>query len=230
MNKAFSVALTVAVLIPPTLISEQASKANLYAPTPSKSLDKALVTASSQIQTPGSTSTPSQSLLDPQMVQDLQKFQSLQVKSLPSLEEENIKKELLRNSFFLKGAGFILQNTKFMSDPSYLQAENAALDLLIEALRSGDRKVAFQVIQKVIQDPQIEDPQISLETRKTLAGIKAELLFHSTALYPSQFQGLEASLPGPVSQKIWQNVQEQQNENLAESRREIASREAQKSH
>ncbi len=54
--------------------------------------------------------------------------------------------------------------------------------------------------------------------RRALAGIKAEIMYQLSSERPGEAAQLQASLPGPVSERIWNNVQYQQENNLAESR------------
>jgi hypothetical protein len=107
-----------------------------------------------------------------------------------------------------------------MSDPQFEAAENAALDLLLESFQRGDRATSLEVIQSLIQDQQVENGQLPQSIRETLAGIKGELLYNAVALAPQEFKSTVQNLPGPVSQRIWQNVQEKHRQNLAESQLE----------
>ena len=95
--------------------------------------------------------------------------------------------------------------------------QNAAIDMLLDALKSGDSEVAVDVLRSVVTDGQVEDESIDRSTRENLAGIKAEVLFQWSALKPAQASELASLLPGPISQKIWQNVVDAQQSNLNES-------------
>lgn len=157
---------------------------------------------------------------------DLKMFSQLQLKPMPSDEEQRRRKELLHDRDFLTQLGPILLDPQMMMDPQFEVAENAALDLLIEALRAGDRETSLQVIRQVVEDKQVEDPSLPMSVRETLAGEKGELMYHAVAVAPAEFSNLSQSLPGPVSQKIWANVQEKHRQNLAESQLEVQAHEA----
>ena len=120
-------------------------------------------------------------------------------------EGESLEKSsLLKNASVLRAMGVRLVRPPG-SDTAAVE-QNTAVEMLIEALRSGDSQVAAEVLKGVIKDSQIEDPKLDMGIRSNLAGIKAEILFQWTALRPTQAQELATLLPGPVSQKIWQNV------------------------
>jgi hypothetical protein len=156
-----------------------------------------------------------------QHVEELNFFQQIKEKVFLTEAEEAEKKKMLRDSSFLRQTGQTLMAVDWMQDPKYTETQNAALDLLLDALQSGDQQVALEVIWSVVKDSQVEDTNLDLKVREALAGTKAELLYHATALAPREFQDLTSQLPGPVSQKIWQNVQKMQSENLIESQREL---------
>lgn len=217
----------------PTLIPEQ-EKDSAPVSQQSESLSPSINKTPEAPAVPPESPGPKQTIqalnsepLEPILVRDLEKMQSLLSKPLLSPSEEREKKALLKDKVFLERNALALKNIRAMSDSDYMKWENAALDTLVGALREGDRAVASKIILEVIQDPQVEDAQLPMEIRKTLGGIKAELLFHATSLAPENFPEIESVLPGPISQKIWQNVQEQQKDNLAESQLEIAQRENQ---
>jgi hypothetical protein len=99
-------------------------------------------------------------------------------------------------------------------------SQDAAVDLLIEALKSGDKAMASEVAKAVIEDAQVENATLEQGVRENLAGIKAEVLYHWAAYMPEDAAGIERYLPGPVSQKIWSNVTRRHESNRAESREE----------
>jgi hypothetical protein len=157
--------------------------------------------------------------------QGLLGYKKLHAKTFLNSQEEVEKKEMLSNSEFIGDLGRVLSDTSMMQDPHYEEMENAALDLIVEALQKGDRESSLQVIQSIIQDPQVENTQLPQKVRETLAGIKGELLYHAVAFAPNEFSNIESLLPGPVSQKIWQNVQGQHQQNFNESQVEVQERE-----
>lgn len=125
------------------------------------------------------------------------------------------KSSLLKNASVLRAMGVRLVRPP--GSEAAAGEQNTAIEMLIEALRSGDSEVASEVLKGVIKDSQIEDGQLEMSIRSNLAGIKAEILFQWSALRPTQAQELATLLPGPVSRKIWQNVIDAQTSNVAES-------------
>lgn len=159
--------------------------------------------------------------VDPRVASQLSGFQQLHEKVFLSASDESEKKNLLMDSQFIRMSADVLKNVKSMEDPEFEKSQNSAMDALLEALKSGNQAAAHTAITELILDPQVEDPALPMPIRKTLAGIKAELLYHATALDPQGFSRVVSNLPGPVSGQIWKNVQERQDDNVAESRAEI---------
>ena len=91
------------------------------------------------------------------------------------------------------------------------------MDILLEAAKSADYKIAEELILTVIQDNQVEDPSTNKVMRETLAGIKAELMYSAAFIEKRTVQN---SIPGPVTQKIWDNVQQAHVDNLIDSENE----------
>ncbi|MEZ0391979.1 MAG: hypothetical protein ACAH59_07185 [Pseudobdellovibrionaceae bacterium] len=181
---------------------------------------------SSEVLTPVPTTSAQvkKERLNPSLQAELRELQIIKAKPFPTAAEQEKKKSLLKNSEFLRSLGETLRNVHLMQDPQYETSENAALDFLMEALQSGDQKTALEVSKQLIQDPQVENDKLPQELREILAGIKGEILYHATSIAPSSLGPIESLLPGPVSQRIWENVQNEQRSNLAESQRELASR------
>lgn len=146
---------------------------------------------------------------------ELQEYQKLHSKLFLSDGEKVFRKELVANERVLRSLQDLLQTPA--TDDSSTQMQNAALDLLFEALQGDPGGPAAQVLKAVVSDPMVEDASLSIETRKSLAGVKAEILFNMSSMYPESSQELERLLPGPVSQHLWSNVKAQQQSNLAES-------------
>lgn len=155
------------------------------------------------------------------LAKSLQSYQGLHAKTFLTADEEQEKNEMLRNPAFLEDLRGVLSDTSMMEDPEYEKLENAAMDLIVEALQYGDRQASLQVIQDIIQDPQVENPDLPQKVRETLAGIKGELLYHAVAFAPGEFSNVESLLPGVVSQRIWRNVQAKHQQNLNESQIEV---------
>ena len=100
-----------------------------------------------------------------------------------------------------------------------LSEQDVAVDILLDALKDGDSRAAEEALREVVKDEQVEDGTLSGGVREQLAGVKAEVLYQWSAMVPSGASELARLLPGPVSQKIWQNVLNMQSQNLAESKR-----------
>ena len=95
--------------------------------------------------------------------------------------------------------------------------QDSAVDFLLAALKEGDRDFAESTILNVIKDAQVENSALQMDQREVLASLKGELLFHGSAIRPASFQNIASILPGPVSLRIWQNVQAKQAQYLEES-------------
>nr|WP_295906244.1 hypothetical protein [uncultured Bdellovibrio sp.] len=146
---------------------------------------------------------------------ELREYRQLHAKIFLTDEEKVFRKDLVKNEQVLRSLQELLQ-TPAMDDNS-TQMQNAALDLLFEALQTSADGEAARVLKAVVSNPTVEDKSVNLETRKSLAGVKAEILFQMSSMHPQTAQELERLLPGPVSQQLWSNVKAQQQNNLAES-------------
>lgn len=146
--------------------------------------------------------------------QDLESYEHLNKKVFLTDEEKRQRQKLMQDPAFLTSLKALLLS-EAPDDMSSLQ--NTALDYLYESLRSGQKLAAREVLQAVVQDTSVEDVNQKPEVRKAMGGIKAEVLFHWSSIEPQSTGVIEAALPGPTSKKIWARVQEQQENNLAES-------------
>lgn len=144
----------------------------------------------------------------------LNEFAALKAKVLPSKEESLKMKRLLTDVGFLRGVGVRLARLPLLP----LGEQDVAIDLLIEALKTGDKGTAQEVLGSIVSDKQVENVKLEREVREQLAGIKGEVLYHWAAIMPDEARRIIASLPGPVSRKIWRNVEDTHENNLAESR------------
>lgn len=142
----------------------------------------------------------------------LNRFHQLQVKVLRNLNEENELLVLLRNPTVLLWAEKILIHP----ESRFSDEKNKVLSLVIESMRSGE-PAAGKVLSAFIADAGIENEAHPFIDRKFQAGLKAEAMFTWSSQDPEKTAHIESLLPGPISQKIWQNVLVQQNNNLAES-------------
>ncbi len=151
---------------------------------------------------------------------ELDKFQSLKKKVFLSEDEKGERLRIIRDSRLLRALGLRLTETTI--NPEVSASQDAAIDLLLEALKEGDSQVASDVLRSVIEDPKVEDGGLPQAVREHLAGIKAEVLYHWAALMPNEASRVQNSLPGPVSRKIWDRVANRHASNVAESLAEAA--------
>lgn len=147
---------------------------------------------------------------------ELGDYAFLKKKVLLSDADKSEKKDLMQNDRFLRSLESLLK-TPTNGDFEMEQQQNFALDLLFEALESDTRSIASEVLQAIVQDPQVENAQLDRKSREKLAGLKAEVLYQWAALEPGKSGEIQSWLPGPVSQRIWQNVLASQHSNLEES-------------
>jgi hypothetical protein len=154
----------------------------------------------------------------------LKNFKALQVKVFRNKEDEKKWKKLISDSKYISELSAYLKDLPKLDPQEFKNNQNAVIDLLVEALRGGDSAAAEQAILDVIKDAQVEDEKLAQSSRELLAGVKAELLYQSSSIKPKLAGQFESLLPGPVSQKIWKNVQQQQADNLALSEAELQER------
>lgn len=146
---------------------------------------------------------------------ELSEFKTLKQKVFLTEEEKLQRQSLLKNRALLENLkGLFKYPTPFQDLESQ---QNVAVDLLLEAIKSGDAETARDVLKELIADPTIENKQLSTAQRQNLAGVKAEVLYQWSSLEPDRAGEMQKALPGPVSQKIWKNVLTQQDLNRAES-------------
>lgn len=145
---------------------------------------------------------------------DLNLFANLKRKIFLSQADERERQRLLTDSRLLKALGARLQESSV--SPAVANSQDLAVDLLIEAVKSGDKAMASEALGAVVADPQIENDSLDPNVRRNLAGIKAEVLYQWTAADPAQARDMSGRLPGPVSQKIWTNVVRKQESNRSE--------------
>lgn len=146
---------------------------------------------------------------------DLKKYARLSEKALLLEPDKIVKRRLLADEDFLKGLETLLKTPPV--DQESIRAQNTALDFVLEALNTDLRAVAVEVLRNVVADPAVENHSMTAQDRQVLAGIKAEALFNWSAVDTEAAMEIPGLLPGQVSEKIWENVQKQQENNLAES-------------
>lgn len=156
--------------------------------------------------------------------EQLKTFKTIQAKVFRNKEDEKKWKRLLSDSKYILELSEYLKNIPKIEPQDFKDSQNAVIDFLVEALKSGDSVAAESAILEVIKDSQVEDEKIAQPARELLAGVKADLLYQSSSVKPQLVSQIENALPGPVSQKIWKNVQQQQADNLALSEAELNQR------
>lgn len=147
---------------------------------------------------------------------ELNVYAALKAKVLPSDSEKSERQSLVNNGRLLASIANRLTTIPLMA----LGEQDVAIDLLVEAFKSGDKQAAEVAMRAVVTDAQVENAKLDREVREQLAGIKAEVLYHWAALAPEAQDTIAHQLPGPASLKIWKNVQDSHASNLAESRAE----------
>ncbi len=143
-----------------------------------------------------------------------QVFHALRNKTFLTPKEESTYAEILRDPQFLMATVSLFLDKNANLSPFEI---NGGVDLLLESLRTNQKNLAQQIILTIIADTQIENSKLNSAARIRIAGIKAELMFHAVEMNP---QTVKNALPGPVTEKIWNNVLQAQAQNLAESANE----------
>ncbi len=155
----------------------------------------------------------------PPHAEELKQYRVIKNKAFLTDEEKALRKSFLENNEMLRNLGTYLK-TPATEESDSEEAKNAATDLLLEAIKDEKSAAAEAALQEVIADNTIENTQMDPAQRESLAGVKAEILYHWSAIDPEKVSQIEEWLPGPVSKKIWQNVLKAQNQNRAESHNE----------
>lgn len=138
-------------------------------------------------------------------------FRDMQKRLFLTEADQAEKRRLLNDVALLRALG--LRLTEPSNSPAVMDSQDVAVDLLVEAVKSGDREAASEVLRSVVADPQVENPALDQGVRQHMAGLKGEIMLRWAALAPDEADNIERSLPGPVSQKIWNNVKRRQESN-----------------
>lgn len=146
---------------------------------------------------------------------ELAEFKILKQKVFLTEEEKAQRKDFLQDRILLENLRSLFKYPAQYQDLE--EQQNVAVDLLLEAIKSGDADTARAVFKELIADPTIENKQLTPSQRQNLAGVKAEVLYQWSSLEPDRASEMQSALPGPVSQKIWKNIESQQQNNEAES-------------
>lgn len=149
--------------------------------------------------------------------EDLASFGVLYQKAVLLPQDKVVKARLMKDERFLSSLEPLLKTVPIDAETSTMQ--NQALDFVFDALNSDMRSAAIGILKNVIADGAIEYSSGDIADRTALAGVKAEALFNLAAAEPSAKAEINSLLPGPISKKIWENVQQRQESNLAESAR-----------
>jgi hypothetical protein len=144
---------------------------------------------------------------------DLSTYAQLKTKVVPNATEKKERERIIHDQRTIASIGKRLLQIPTLA----LGQQIAAIDLLVEAFKSGDKSASEQAMREIVADKQVEDTKLSAEVREQLAGIKAEVLYNWGALAPEQQNEIARQLPGPASEQIWKNVQDTFASNLAES-------------
>lgn len=151
----------------------------------------------------------------PQALQDgLDQFSSIREIIFPSSDQKRTHQELLQNQALVLSASHYLHENAAFEPNGVLR--NEAIDFLLQAARDGN-STATAEIKDLILNPAVENANLPQTQRTLIAGIQGELLYAWTAEAPELLTEIASQLPGPVSQKIWQNVKNIQDNNHLES-------------
>lgn len=184
------------------------------------SLEKAAaLPVSSEIATKPVTAADNKIWEDFPHKKDLKQYHDLRGKVFLSEADKAFRREVLEDERKLMSLAELLKTPA--NSEEHMNLQNAALDILLESLHSSAPQAAIEILRGVLADTTVENAALSLSERQNLGGIKAEILFQWTSLFPESRNEIEGLLPGPASKKIWSNVQIRQQSNLAESSLEL---------
>ncbi len=162
--------------------------------------------------------------------QKLRRYGWLEKKVFPSDDEKLERSALVADADLLKSLGRLLERPSVTGSPRELM-QNYAVDLLMESLSQNSANGAassatLASLQEVVKNPDIEHNHgwFDEHARKSVAGFKGEILYRWSSAQPDQAQVIAALLPGPLSQKIWANVQLMENENSHLSEATVAAK------
>lgn len=141
-------------------------------------------------------------------------FRDMQKRLFLTEADQAEKQRLLNDVALLRALG--LRLTEPSNSPAVMESQDVAVDLLMEAVKSGDREAASEVLMSVVQDGQVESAGLDQGVRQHMAGLKGEIMLRWAALAPQEAAQIERNLPGPVSRKIWDNVKRRQESNQLE--------------
>ncbi len=159
------------------------------------------------------------------LVKQLNQIYAIQKKVFKSEVELEVVKSFINSRSKLQSLVTLLTNRQSLIETSSAD-RSAAVDVLIEASKAESAQYAEELILEIIRDSKIENKNEIPSVRESLAGIKAELMYHAVRIDNRTVQN---SVSGPVTQKIWENVQQAQADNVSESQLERRAQVAQQS-
>ena len=187
---------------------------------PQQLLDSAVkVSVKPQISQPSQPQIqPREQQLQP-LVTQLKQLRLIKAKVFRSETEEITMKAFVRNADNLQSLVSLLTDSVSLQATTAAEHQ-AAVDILLEAAKGANTKLAVESILTVIGDKQVEDQSSTKTVRELHAGIKAELMYGAAFI---DRQTIQNYVPGPVTQKIWDNVQMAHAENItgSENQRKI---------
>jgi|GEM_PF-4994861 hypothetical protein len=202
-------AAEVGVQTPASVPLEQAAQDDAAAST------VASVTQAAPSMIPNSTSVPSPVFKDFAHKEDLSRFAHIAQKALLLPADTIARTDLLKDENLIRSLTPLL--TTAAQDSSERQLQNSAIDMLLAALQTDSRDVAVGILKDVVANAGVENDAMPQAERQQIAGVKAEVLMALSA-DPKFQEDITSLFPGPVTGKIWNNIQQRQASNLAESK------------
>jgi hypothetical protein len=141
----------------------------------------------------------------------LELFQELDVKVLMNPSEKERYVALLSD----RDIQALIKRTILTANTENIKLQNSSVEFLVSAIESNVD--VSQLMKEIISDSAIESTSAPQAQRQVQAELKAELIYSWSSNSPRQVQGIEALLPGPVSQRIWSNIQYTHANNAEES-------------
>lgn len=144
-------------------------------------------------------------------------YSQIHSKVLVSEQEKDQRKALLQDRVLIRRTTELLTNPQVVTQMSDREI-STGIDLLVESFRMDNHGVARESILGLIQDSKLEDGGLDTEARQALAEVKAEILFAALGADPFIDEELSVSEFGPVTGRIYENVQAERALILEESR------------
>lgn len=157
-----------------------------------------------------------------QFRQQLDRFTDLQEIALKTKHEKERLKEWYRDDEMLRAASRFLSGTPEVRDESTVKMQQETTEFLIEAVKDGS-ELAVEAVLDILKSPNLENPAIAKEVRQLMAENQAELLYETVPTVPAiaDFVRRQAS---PIQKAIYKNIHEIYQQNLAESKAELAQK------